>query len=341
MNILFLGTKSGNSYLQYKALKRISKNVDFLDGYNCFLFKKIIKTLFVHFNPKIFEKRINNYILKNIKNNYDLIYVKSGELIGKKLIDELKKRTKKIVFFCNDNPFVSRDKNKWKLFLESGKYFDLIAFQDKSRITLSKKFGISKTLLILPPYDDKIHIKLKISKLLKKKISNDVVFVGTWSNEKSFFLQELIKLGLDVKIFGSRWNKDENYKNIKDRISLGHLSFLNYTKIIQSAKIAICLFEKKNQDTITARSIEIPAIGTFLCSERTKTMEKYFIENKEAIFFNNASECVKKCNYYLDNSKKRNKISFMGKKKVTKILKPTNVNLIKKIIKEVFNNNKK
>ena len=269
-----------------------------------------------------------------------MIYIKSGELIGKKLIDELKKRAKKIVFFCNDNPFVSRDKNKWKLFLESGKYFDLIAFQDKSRIALSKKFGIKKTLLILPPYDDKIHIEHKISRLSKKKISNDVIFVGTWSIEKSLFLQKLIKLGLNIKIFGSRWDKDKNYKKFKERISIGHLYNKDYAKIIQSAKIAICLFEKKNLDTITARSIEIPAIGTFLCSKRTKSMEKIFIENKEAIFFDNPTECVKKCKYYLSNPKKRNNISSMGKKKITKILKPTNVNLIKKIIIEVFKNKK-
>ena len=336
MNILFIGKKFGNSYLQYKTLKRIYKNVDFLDGYNCFKFQKIIDIMFIHFTPKIFENKINKYILRNIKNNYDLIYVKSGELIGKKLINELKKKTKKIVFFCNDNPFVSRDKNKWNLFLESGKYFDLIAFQDKSRIRLSKKFGITKTLLVLPPYDNKIHIKHKIPTILKKKISNDVIFVGTWSIEKSIFLQKLIRLGLDVKIFGSRWYKDKSFENFKERISLGHLYNKDYTKIIQSAKIAICIFEKKNLDTITARSIEIPAIGTFLCSMRTKTMEQYFVENKEAVFFNSAIECAKKCKYYLNHPEKRNKISIMGKRKITKILKPTNVNIIKKIITNVF-----
>ena len=93
---------------------------------------------------------------------------------------------------------------------------------------------------------------------------------------------------------------------------------------------------EQNLDTITARSIEIPAIGTLLCAKRTAQIKKYFVENKEAVFFNNANECAKKCIYYLNNSKAAKKISKAGKIKVTKILKPSNDMLVKKIINTVF-----
>jgi len=336
MKILFIGTKFGNSYLQYLALRKIHKNVDFINTLEIFKFKKISNLLFVHFTPLIFEKKINEYILKKTNKSYDLIYVKSGEVIGKKLIIELKRKTKKIVFFCNDNPFVKRDKQKWSLFLQAGKYYDLIAFQDQSRIKLSKKFGIKNSLLVLPPYDKKIHKKQKISLKFKKKYLNEVVFVGTWSIEKGKFLNELINLGINVKIYGSRWNKDKNYKFLKKRIVLGHLYLKNYTKIVQNAKIALCLFAEQNLDTITARSIEIPAIGTLLCSKRTLQMKKYFVENKEAIFFDDANECAQKCIFYLNNPRLSKKISNAGKIKVTKILKASNDMLIRKIINTAF-----
>ena len=139
-----------------------------------------------------------------------------------------------------------------------------------------------------------------------------------------------------MKIYGSKWNKDPNFSKLKKNISLGHLKFRKYSKVIQSAKIALCLLEKKNKDTITARSIEIPAIGTLMVSERTKTMKKIFVENKEVIFFSNPNECVRKCNYYLLNDNKLSKIAKKGNFKVTKKLKLTNENLIKKIINTVF-----
>ena len=63
-------------------------------------------------------------------------------------------------------------------------------------IKLSKKFGIKNSLLVLPPYDKKIHKKQKISLNFKKKYQNEVVFVGTWSIEKGKFLKE----ELEVKI---------------------------------------------------------------------------------------------------------------------------------------------
>ena len=336
MKILFIGTSFGNSYLQYLTLKRMYNNVDIIDTFKIFKYKKIVNHLFINLTPLIFENKINKYILTKIKKKYDLIYVKSGEFIGKKLIIQLKKKTKKIVFFCNDNPFVRRDKQRWQLFLTAGKYYDLIAFQDQSRIKLSKKFEIKNYLLVLPPYDKKIHKKQKILKKNKKKYQNDVIFVGTWSYEKGKFIKTLINLGINVKIYGSRWNKDENYKFLKPRTVLGHLYFKDYTKIVQSAKIALCLFAEQNLDTITARSIEIPAIGTLLCSKRTLQMKKYFVENKEAVFFYNAKECAQKCIYYLNNPRAAKKISNAGKIKITKILKPSNDMLIKKIIKHTF-----
>ena len=337
MKVLFIGAKFGNSYRQYLAIKKNYKRVDLIDGKKVLFLPWITNKIFFRISPLIFQSSINHHILSKVTKNYDLIYVKSGDLIGKNLILKLKEKTKKIVFFCNDNPFVKRDKQRWKLFLSAAKYYDLIAYQDKSRIKLAKKYGLKNSLLVLPAYDKKIHKKQKISKNEKKKYKNEVIFVGTWSPQKGIFLKKLMDLGLSLKIYGSRWNKDPNYKSLKPIIKLGNVFNPNYSKLIQNAKIALCLFAEQNLDTITGRSMEIPAIGTLLCSLRTKAMKKIFIENKEAIFFNNPNECFKKCSYYLNNPKILKKIARRGKIKITKILKPNNDNLTKKIINTVFN----
>ena len=338
MKVLFIGQKFGNAYFQYLALKKINKKVDLIDSGKVLPFPWISNKIFFHISPLILESHINSKIFSKIKKNYDLIYVKGGELIGKHLILKLKKKTKKIVFFCNDNPFVSRDKKRWKLFLSAAKYYDLIAYQDKSRIKLAKKHGLKNSLLVLPPYERRMHKRQKVSKNEKKYYKCDVIFIGTWFPERGIFFKKLIDLGLNIKIYGTRWYKDPNFESLKSRIKLGHVFSPNYSKLIQNAKIAICLFSKENLDTITARSIEIPAIGTLLCSLRTKAMKKIFIENKEAIFFNSPSDCFKKCKYYLNNPKITKKIAKNGNIKITKILKPNNDMLIKKITNTVFNN---
>ena len=74
MKILFIGTNFGNSYLQYLALRKIHKNVDFINTLEIFKFKKISNYLFVHFTPLIFEKKINEYILKKANKSYEMYY---------------------------------------------------------------------------------------------------------------------------------------------------------------------------------------------------------------------------------------------------------------------------
>tara|TARA_Y100000590_G_C15684324_1_gene1001012 strand:+ start:49 stop:1056 length:1008 start_codon:yes stop_codon:yes gene_type:complete len=332
MKILFIGPKKGNSYLHFLALKRTYKKVDIINSEDVFVFPFVSKKIFYHISPYIFQFYINYFILSKIHNNYDLIYVRSGEIIGKNLLLKLKKKAKKIVYFCNDNPFVKRDNKRWKLFLDAAKYYDKIAFQDKARLKPSKKWGIKKPLLVLPPYDKKIHKRHEISSNEKKKFKNDLVFIGTWSPNKGLFLKKIIELGIDVKIYGNRWDKDPNFEYIKHKVILGNVLNPNYSKIIQSSKIALCLFSEENLDTITARSIEIPAIGTLLFSLRTESMKEIFVENKEAIFFKTPKECVKKIKYYLKNNKISKKIAKKANFKITKILRPTHEELIKKIL---------
>ncbi len=337
MKVLFIGPKSGNSYLQYLALKKINKKTFLIDDRNILSYKKITEKIFWHISPSIFENLIFKRIISKINSKYHLIIIKPGHLVGKKLIQELKKKTEKIICMCNDNPFVSRDKNKWKLFHKAAPYYDLIAYQDVSRIYLAKKKGLKNSFLNLPSFDKKTHKKFKISKFEKVKFRNKVIFIGTWSPQKGLFLYKLKKLGLDFKIYGAHWNKDKNYNSLKNIIKLGNVKNPDYSKLIQSSKIALCLFSEQNLDTITARSVEIPAIGTLICSFRTKSMSNILIENKEAIYFRSPEECFKKCCYYLNNPMKAKDIANRGKIKITKILKLNHENLMKQVIKRVLN----
>ncbi len=332
MKVLFIGKNFGNSYLQFLTLKKLYKNVDKIDPTESIVRYKLFTHIFYKISPRIFEPFLMRYIISKIKQNYDLIYVNSAEFIGKSTIIYLKKISKKIIFNCNDNPFVSRDNKRWILFLSAAKHYDLIVFQHKSRLTLSKKFGLKNTLLTLPPYDEYGHRPTK--KKIKKNIK--VIFVGTWFPERGFFFLKLIQLGLDIKIFGVRWDKDPNYKLIKSKIKLGHVDYKKYTRLIQRSEIAISLFSKGNVDVITNRVPEITAIGTFLCSESTPFMKKNYLENKEVVYFNTPKECFNKCNYYLKNKTLQKKIANRGKTKTTKILKISNYQLIKKMVEIVF-----
>ena len=95
MNILFIGPNNISSKHKFITLRKIYKNVDIIDGHKAFILNNISQKIFWHLSSKIFAPMINNYILPKINKFYDLIFVDSGELIGEKLILELKKKQKK------------------------------------------------------------------------------------------------------------------------------------------------------------------------------------------------------------------------------------------------------
>ena len=339
MKILFIGRMKAAGLSHYKALKKINKKVDNIDLGKFFLKYKFFSIIFYHISPNIFVPFINYLILKKINQNYDLIYVTAADYVGGSLIKKLKKKTKKIIAFIEDNPFANRDKKRWKLYLESLKDYNLTIFFQKSRIEMGKKYGLKRTMLVWPPYDKENHFKRVISKTEKKELTCDVIFIGTWFPERGIFFKKLINLGLNLKIYGTRWNNDPSFENFKKHVILGHVRDPLYSKLIQSSKIAICLPSHGNFDEITKRSVEIPAIGGLLCAKKTNEHSKLFKENEEAIFFKNVNECYIKCKSLLNDYNKIKKIKSNGYKKISKIIKVDYYNMIKNILKEINKTN--
>ena len=256
----------------------------------------------------------------------------SLEFIGLKLILILKNYTEKIVAYCADNPFSKRDHKRWDLCKPALRHFDLIVFHQFSRIKQAKRYNLKKTVFVYPTYNKKLHSPPKMSFKEKKELKNDIIFIGTWFPKRGKFMKKLYDKGLKFKIYGTGWNKDRYFDQMKNIIVLGHVNFLLYSKLIYCSKIALGLVSEENLDDITRRSIEIPAIGSLLCAKRTKIHKKLFIENKEAIFFKNANECIQKCKKILNNEKLLKKISLNGHLQVTKKLKLNVDEMIKKVV---------
>ena len=74
MHVLFLGPKFGNSYLEYKALKRICKKVDIID--TNLIFKNTLSLkIFYHVAPELFIWKIRNFIFNSYINVVNYFYV--------------------------------------------------------------------------------------------------------------------------------------------------------------------------------------------------------------------------------------------------------------------------
>jgi spore maturation protein CgeB len=283
-------------------------------------------------SPFFFSYFLLAYLKKKINTKFDIVYIHNDHWIDKSIFFFLKKLSKKIIFYCPDNPFVSRDGNRWTILKSLLKYFDLVIFMQKNRLPLAKKFGIKKSIFIPPTLKFKEFYKKKLINR-KGKYTSDIVLIATWFKERGMLVKDILESGLKIKVYGNGWEKDKNLKKIQHIVSLG-INHTAYKKIIQNAKIAICLPSEENQDDITNRSLEIPTLGSLLLAKKTKTHSEFFIDNKEAVFFKNNKDCINKCRFLLQHEKIRKKIAQNGRLKMFKNRKKI---LFEYKIKYIFN----
>jgi len=336
MKILYIGDSNidCNSYYQYKIIKKIFKTVTLLDLNEAFgKYHRVVEKITWHISPIFFLPFLLKHLKKKINIKFDIIYINNVHWINKSIYFFLKKFSKKIIFYCPDNPFVRRDKMKWSILKSVLKYFDLVIFMQKNRISLAKKFGIKKYIFIPPTFRFEEFYKKKLSNIDKKKYSTDILLIGTWFKERGLLAKSILDSGLKIKIYGNRWHKDINFNMIKHVINPG-VDPNKYRIIIQSAKIAICLPSEENQDDITNKSLEIPTLGSLLLAKKTKTHSEFFIDNKEAVFFKNNKDCVNKCKFLLQHENIRKKIAENGRLRIFKNRKKI---LFEYKIKYIFN----
>ncbi|MCK1616111.1 glycosyltransferase family 1 protein [Bradyrhizobium sp. 159] len=160
--------------------------------------------------------------------------------------------------------------------------------------------------------DEIAHRSVDLSAAEKAKFTSQVSFIGTWMPERGPFLRHLIDRGVPLTIFGPRWDKAPEFSALKQHVRLGALSPEDYVKAVQCTSIAIGLLSKGNEDLHTTRSIEIPAIGTLFCAERTSEHIEMYTEGEEAIFWNSVEECANKCLGLLEDPPRIARISRAG-----------------------------
>lgn len=144
----------------------------------------------------------------------------------------------------------------------------------------------------------------------------DVVFIGSFEQERFDIIRQLASAGVHVCVFGNGWHKIDAIK-VPPTLKIERRPVYDneFVHVLHQSRIALNFFRRANDDVITARAVEIPATGTFMLSERTDEVQKYFEEGKEAEYFDSPSELIEKVKYYLQHDEERERIARNGRKR--------------------------
>ena len=326
MNILYIGdnNKSSTAFHRANSLSRLGHTVTHVNAREAFslLTIKILDKASFYTGYFWVQNQICKWIdLKLIKryssNTFDLIWINSGEEFDSKSILRLDYFNCKKVLYQNDDPGSKRDFRRFDSLKRTMKYYDYAAVVREPNLREFADFGVKNVIRVYMSYDEEVHKPLR-HRQIPTIFRSEIVFVGTWirGEGRDKFLLDLIRAGLNISIWGSRWEKSPLWEDLKIAYKGGSLSGPDYVAAIQGADIAIGFLSHCNRDLHTRRSLEIPFIGGLLCAERTIEHERMYEEGIEAVFWRDSNECIEICKRLLSNKNLIKDIKYAGMKKV-------------------------
>lgn len=315
MRILYIGPEIGTSIQRIRALERLGHQVTVIDPEKAFPSNALTGYWNFHTGYLGFEWLIKHYVLGQArKATFDLILVDHGESLSPSTLMALKRAGKPLLNYNQDNPYVSSDGRRWRLFLKGVPIYDLLAMKSVSA-EAARARGARRVLPVYVAADEIVHRPIGLSEEERARFSAEVVFVGTWQPERGPFMLRLIERGVPLRIYGGRWRKDPEFEKLQPYLAAGNLVGDDYVKAIAGASIAIGLLFKAYRDLHTTRSAEIPAIGTLFCAERTSEHLAMYKDGEEAVFWDDADECADKCLELLSQPDRIKKIAAAGRRR--------------------------
>ncbi len=281
----------------------------------------------------------NRLLVKTVKETQpDLVffYLLSEEF-KQETVKEVTKLTKTFNWFADDH---------WRLPVFSrfwAPLFTLVSTTDPNAAALYKKYGINN--VIKTQWGANQH--LYFPREPEKNPGNlGITFIGKKFGNRGNYINRLSSAGLPVKAFGNGWPAGRaTQEQMLEIFSYGKIN-LNFSETYlvgfkSNLKLLAKLFMEKSGDRykfvghrfpdnikaalgtkhlcIKGRVFEVPACGGFLLTGKMDdNITEYYVSDKEIVVFDNISDMVEKCRYYLEYETERDKIAKAGYERTLK-----------------------
>ena len=283
-----------NSFVQLGYETKRFKISDYLDIQKSGMYKFIDRFQY-KFNIGLSIHRLNKALFVEVSRfEPTLIFIYRGKHILPNLLKTVKYAYPniKVYNYNNDDAFSKKYPFYfWRLYHKGINFYDHIFCYRQKNIDDLKCRGYIDVSLLKAYYIKTFNFSLNIPFSEKKY---DVVFIGHYENDdRDLYIKSLIENSIRVQLFGSGWKSSPYYSYLMLHSGpIDVLTPVQYNQVLNDAKIALVFLSKLNNDEYTRRCFEIPLAGSVMVSERTSTLQEWFIENKEIVFFNSKEELL-------------------------------------------------
>lgn len=251
---------------------------------------------------------LERYVRQRLDGVYDLVWIDKGIFIGAGLLRDIKARLK--VHYTPDTAIVF---NKSRLFNSCIPLYDYCITTKSFEIEAFKQMGAREVLFCTQGYDARVH-----RPTVPPEKKNGAVFVGLCEPSREELLTKLLEKQVPVTLAGKNWEKFVRKHRHNSRLSyLGEGLFGDsYANLISGSQLGLGLLSKRFPERHTTRTLEIPACGTALATERNADTLSIFRE-EEVFFYRDDQELVEAVPALLNDRGRLDRIAQAGYRRVT------------------------
>ena len=246
------------------------------------------------------------------RENPDVLFLYRCPEVYPQTLCGLKKKNHRLVIasYNNDNPFDDgRALIEWRLYLRYIRDCHMNYFFRNSNIEQAKAARIPHPRLLLPYYVQGFH---RVLDDVPPGFRNAVLFVGHYEPDgRRQYLEHLLSNDVPLRIYGHRWDEVPR-SSIIHRQKIEMAWGEDYVRLIAGAKITLVFLSGRNRDQYTTRCFEVPACGSLMIAPRTRELQEFYEEGKEAIFFSDPDELLHHVRYFAANETARQDIAEHG-----------------------------
>jgi spore maturation protein CgeB len=176
--------------------------------------------------------------------------------------------------------------------------------------------GVREPILVGNAFDPDFHRPLAQEEVGENYERFDLVFVGTFEEDRFRYIRKLVDAGYSIAIYGSPARRfSRGWATMRhDRIMVGPPAIgADYSRAMHHGKAALCFLRKMNRDQITTRSIEIPGMGRPMIAEKTQEHDDHFVDGSEYLGFRDETELLDKVRILLADDALRSRIARAGR----------------------------
>lgn len=244
--------------------------------------------------------------------SFDLIWVEKAQYIKETTIEALRDITRTpIVHFTPDIAIRVTGTPHSKIFHDAISAYDALVTTKDFEVPLYRKLGASRVLFMEKAVS---HRRFFPRTDVPGEFRSRIGLIAHFEQHYLDTVRKIAVSGLPVKVRGPGWDAPHRRFNPWYRAfnGGGPIRGEGYALSLSGMEIGLGLLMKLGPEVVTARSLEVPACGTFLLAERTHKHQELFEEGKDAEFFSSVEELVDKARFYLEHATARQRIARSG-----------------------------